>query len=622
MSLLVPLGLLGLLAVPAVVLLYFLKLRRREMTVGSTLLWRRSVHDLRVNTPFQRLRKSLLLLLQCLVIGLIALALARPLVGLGEAGRCVAILVDVSASMAVVERGVPRIARAKAAAEEAIAGLGRGDEAMLLAFGSRAEVLQSLTGTAPLLRDALGRVQARETGTDAREALSIALSALKGRENPEVILISDGAVGPLPEIPPEAEAPVRLVLVGEERRNVGLTGIEVRAPPDPGAGPEVFVRVQNYGPEAVSAVVECRIAGTLLDARSVAVAPDGEASAVFPVPAAAVGLVECRLAAGDSFATDDAVRTLLRPPPETQVLLVSAGKHALLGAERALALMAQTVVRRMSPEAYAAGGPGDPVPDVVVLDGCSGTDLREGAFLVLGGSLPFPGLEDEGEVTFPTLLDWNRTHPVARFLSGLSTVQIAKARKWKLPEEAHVLVEAEEGPLVATLARGRTRAVLVSFDPFDQSDWVLRSSFPLFVANAVEWLSGAGERSRGEHQRTAEPLLLRPLPGVSECVVRDPGGTLHAVPVGGGGLPLFAGTERAGIYEVVSGEREPRSVAANLCDPAESAIAPVEKLKLPGKEVAAIRAVPEGRREVWRQAILLAFLLLLLEWYIYHRRSM
>ncbi len=620
MSLLVPLGLLGLLAVPAVVLLYFLKLRRREQTVPSTLLWRRSVHDMRVNTPFQRLRKSLLLLLQCFVIGLLALALARPLVGLGEAGRSVAILVDVSASMAVVEGGVPRIARAKAAAEEAIAGLGRGDEAMLLAFGSRAEVLQSLTGTAPLLRDALGRIQSRETGTDVREALTIALSALKGRENPEVILISDGAVGPLPEIPPEAEAPVRLVLVGEERRNVGLTGIEVRAPPEPGAGPEVFVRVQNYGPEAIEAVVECRIAGTLLDAGSVAVGPDGEASVVFPVPGAAVGLVECRLATGDSFATDDVVRTMLRPPPETQVLLVTGGKNALL--EKALTLMPQTVVRKMAPEAYASGGPGDPVPDVVVLDGCSGTDLREGAFLVFGGTLPFPGLEDEGEVTFPTLLDWNRTHPVTRFLAGLSTVQIAKARKWKLPEEALVLVEAEEGPLVVALSRGRTRAALVSFDPFEQSDWELRPSFPVFVPNAIEWLSGAGERSRGEHQRTGEPLLLRPLAGATECVVQDPAGTRHQVPVGGTGLPLFAATERAGIYQVLSGEREERSVALNLCDPAESAVAPVEKLKLPGKEVAAVRAVPEGRREVWRQAIFLAFLLLLVEWYIYHRRAM
>ena len=63
---------------PAIVLLYFLKLKRHPLEVPSTYLWRKSIEDLRVNSIWQRLRRNLLMLLQLIVLLLAMLALARP----------------------------------------------------------------------------------------------------------------------------------------------------------------------------------------------------------------------------------------------------------------------------------------------------------------------------------------------------------------------------------------------------------------------------------------------------------------------------------------------------------------------------------------------------------------
>ncbi len=141
---------------PAIVALYFLKLKRRPVEVPSTYLWQRSIEDLRVNTIWQRLRRNLLLFLQLLVVFLVMLAVLRP--GWQSAkltGDRFVFLVDNSASMQATDQGPNRLEEAKRKAAELIDGMKSGDVAMIVSFADAARVEQMFTDNRRELRRAI-----------------------------------------------------------------------------------------------------------------------------------------------------------------------------------------------------------------------------------------------------------------------------------------------------------------------------------------------------------------------------------------------------------------------------------------------------------------------------------
>src|SRR5437762_13198992 len=106
----------GLLALvpPTILALYFLKLKRQPLEVPSTYLWSRTIEDLHVNSLWQRLRQSLLLFLQLLLIVLLAITLLRPgWKGTELIGHRFIFLIDKSASMWASVVAPTRLAEAK-----------------------------------------------------------------------------------------------------------------------------------------------------------------------------------------------------------------------------------------------------------------------------------------------------------------------------------------------------------------------------------------------------------------------------------------------------------------------------------------------------------------------------
>src|SRR5215211_7348509 len=124
MNLLTPLALALGVTLPIVVIFYLLKVRRHDEEVSSTFLWNDLIRDLAAHEPLQRLKWSLLLVLQLLALALVSFAVARPFTEhQGERPVQAVLLLDGSASMQAADVSPTRFSRAIDSARETLGNL-------------------------------------------------------------------------------------------------------------------------------------------------------------------------------------------------------------------------------------------------------------------------------------------------------------------------------------------------------------------------------------------------------------------------------------------------------------------------------------------------------------------
>ena len=273
---------------PAIVLLYFLKLKRRPIEVPSTYLWHRSIEDLHVNTIWQRLRRNLLLLLQLLLLALAALALLRPgWQGVRLEGNRFIFLIDASASMQAEDEKPSRLGAAKQKALELVNAMHSGDVGMVVSFADTARVEQMFTDNRPQLRRSIEAIQPTVRRTSLAEALKVAAGlANPGQANrlsdalPATMMIfSDGNFDQPSAFALGHLAPVYVPVGKGQAKNVAITAFSIRRHESKAGQLQAFARLANFGSEEATVSLELRLDGQLIDASKVTVSARGDSSA-------------------------------------------------------------------------------------------------------------------------------------------------------------------------------------------------------------------------------------------------------------------------------------------------------------------------------------------------------
>jgi Ca-activated chloride channel family protein len=598
-----------------IVLLYLLKLKRRPHVVSSTLFWFRAVQDLEANAPFQKLRRNLLLFLQLLLLLLLVFALTRPFMrSASRVEQSIVAILDCSASMQAVDVSPNRFEVARRGVREVIEDLSEGDRLMLIAASNQARVVHPFSDNRSELLAALDRLMPVDTQTQLSEAFLLAQSLLQNQDNGEILIFSDGCFDPLPPLANRGTG-VNYVTVGNRSENLALTALDVRPDPKAPEAYQLFTSVSNFAPETRTVDLELYVDDRIVDNQEVTILAGRSTAQVFRVSGVQESVLKVRLDVKDDLQVDNEAYALFAPADRTDVLLVGKRNYFL---EHALSLdpLVSLTVDSASNEA-------DPsVYDLVVYSGeCPQALSPQGNYLFIDcAPQSWDIVEGDAKVEFPTVVDWNRTHPLMRFVD-LENLIISSSLKLKLPASAEVLVESLESPLMAlSIEQGRHLSLYIPFDLFN-SNWMLRTSFPIFVANLIDFCRDSPGEAGVVQAQTGRPVpvFIGSRSSPESLEIRAPDGQLFDVPVSGDPT-FFASTQQAGLYEITTPGWEGERIAVNLLSRKESDLLPRSEIQLGTQALAASTGSLETNKELWKTFAILALLVFLVEWWVYHRR--
>ena len=625
----------GLLALvpPAIVALYFLKLRRQPLEVPSTYLWKRSIEDMHVNSLWQRLRQNLLLFLQLLLVALAMLALLRPgWQGAKLQGDRFIFLVDNSASMSATDEkdAKNRLDAAKKVVGGMIDQMSSGMTAMIISFADTPQVVQEFTDNRRLLRERLATIEPAVRGTDLRGALELAdglanpnrIPLREGDRDIDVVealpaklyIVSDGRFEAVKGFSLGTLDPVYVPIGSFEAKNLAITALSTRRSESKPEEKQAFVQVANFSRAAQKAIVELELDDSLIDAKEVDV-PAGEMSGVvLPLANAPAGKLTARLkyeldsrTRHDALEQDDVGYAAINDTKPGRVLVVTPGNVALqvaLATPRSgrLANIQFQTPDFLTTDQYKRDAEIGAF-DLVVYDQCAPATMPRANTLFVGrlppGALWRAGSEEAsgdkkgaadakdsgadkpGMAVGPQIIDWDRAHPLLASVE-LGNVDIADSMVLHPPPGAIALIDSTAGPIAAVAPRETYQDAVLGFEIVGQgadgsksvnTNWPRMLSFPTFCLNVLEYLGSNSQDSQMASTKPGRPVELRVADNVAELTVVDPSGKQFAVRRSEGDVFQFQDTNRVGVYDVRRGDQVIGRFAVNLFDHRESDVA-------------------------------------------------
>jgi hypothetical protein len=517
-----PAGLLALASLPAIVALHILRPRRRAVIVASTSFWIDALSERQRGIGWQRLLRSLSLLLLLLAALAGSLALGEPQwVTAARESTDTVLILDTSASMKARSGIETRFEEALDEAAGVIESLPEGARALIMTSASKAALRTGFEADRDTLARALRTLTASDEAGSPAEAVTLALSLLRDREAGRVVFVTDGAFEG-DDIPATPQLHYRMV--GTPADNVAITRFDFRRERSSEDRFQVMLSLRNYSDERRSVPLSVNLERRTLLSRQVDLAAGEAHTLVLPFEGKALGRARAVIGSNDALATDNQAHAVVNVAEPLRVLLATPGNfylESVLDASPGIDVTRVDGIEASAIERLAIAH------DVIIADRVPLAPLPPGNFLLLDTVPPGLAFETAGRIDAPSILAQGNS----ALMQGidLGSVRIDEARRITRKAESPGLQRlfwSSETDLGLALLEDRRRVLYLGFD-LARSNLPLQTAFPVLIRQGLGWLA-SGRADQTPAQRTwfaaGERVTLHGPASQRDVILRRPDG--------------------------------------------------------------------------------------------------
>lgn len=542
-----PLGLLALLAIPAIVVIHLFRRKFPPRQVAGLFLWQAARQKPEGGGRIANLPVTASLLLECLAALALALILSGATLSSASGARHLVVLLDDSASMSAVNAaGQSPRDRAIARVRSEIDRLGPRGRVTIVRSGERPTVL---AGPAVFVADATAALDAwRPRASHHALSLGLRLAREIAGASGQLLIVSDAgsASQQIQAVPGAVWA-----AVGERLANVGITGAQRTIAAGTGTG-TISLTLGNFANEPVRRRLRVTAGDREVLARDLDV-PAGTSSVNLPIPS---GLPVLGVAlAQDALAADDRV-FLVEPRP--QVVAIVNGVTGSRGREaisRAIASVAGVTLGETGHLEFGAAATDSPPP--------------AGTWRVVFGPPPASrrGPGTASDFVGPFVLE--KRHPL---LLGVTLGGVVWAGTSPLaPGTTRPIVSTGSSTLIGIVepaaARGSDPTFHVNLD-LERTNLVRAPDWPILISNVVEMRRQELPGPERWNYRVGEWIRIR-LGREPKAALRYSCGGIERPLAAARLVEFVAPAEPCGVLRLFEGDRVQYELGINLLDESE-----------------------------------------------------